>query len=167
MDLVNVMQVYFHGEKAESVLIVAVSVVLLVAAGALFILLKHPFARGLAVVLLLTAVVGGSVGGAILFRTDKQVTNLVSLYRADPQKYRETEGARMATVVKSFIYYRVMYGLACIVALIFVFVSGRPALHGIAVGLLLFAAVGLTIDYFALDRAVHYSAEIKADAKGR
>ncbi len=50
MDLITTMQLYFHGEKVESVLIVAVSVVLLVAAVALLVLLKHPFARGLAVV---------------------------------------------------------------------------------------------------------------------
>ncbi len=73
----------------------------------------------------------------------------------------------METVVRSFAYYRVMYGLACIIALAFVFASGRPALHGIAVGLLLFAALGLTIDYFARDRALRYTAEIGADARGR
>ncbi len=167
MDLINTMHVYFHGEKVESILIVAVSAFLVLAAVALFILSKHPFAKGLAVVLLLTAIVGGSVGGAILFRTDKQVTSLVSLYRADPLKYRETEGARMAAVVKSFAYYRIMYGLASVIALAFVFGSGRPALHGIAVGLLLFAALGLTIDYFAQARAIRYVQEIRSDATGK
>ncbi len=63
MDLVTTMQLYFHGEKVESVLIVAVSVFLLCAAVALFILVKHPFARALAAVLLVTAIAGDwSVG---------------------------------------------------------------------------------------------------------
>jgi lipoprotein signal peptidase len=163
MDLVSIMQAYFHGEKVESILMVAASIVILVVAGLLFFVLRHPFAKGLAVVLLLTAIVAGSVGGAIVLRTDKQLTSLVSLYRTDPQKYWETEGARMAAVVKSFIYYRVLYGAACLVALLLVFASGRPVLHGVAVGLLLFGALGLTIDYFALDRAERYVAEIRAE----
>lgn len=167
MALVNVMQAYFHGEKVESMLMVAASIVMLAVAGLLFFVLRHPFAKGLAVVLLLTAIVAGAVGGAIVYRTDKQLTDLVSLYRADPRQYRETEGARMAAVVKSFIYYRVLYGAAAIIALMLVFASGRPVLHGVAVGLLLFAALGLTIDYFALDRAERYVAEIRADTGGK
>lgn len=72
----------------------------------------------------------------------------------------------MTAVVRSFAYYRVMYGLASIIALAFAFGSGRPALHGIAVGLLLFAALGLTIDYFAQARAIWYAQEIRSDAAG-
>jgi hypothetical protein len=43
-----------------------------------------------------------------------------------------------------------------VLALLFVFVIGTPRLQGAAVGLLVLAALGLTIDFFAEHRAVVY-----------
>ena len=37
------------------------------------------------------------------------------------------------------------------------FVLGKPLFHGLAVGLLVLAALGLTIDYYAEARAVRYA----------
>ena len=44
-----------------------------------------------------------------------------------------------------------------LLALLFVFVLGKPIYHGLAVGLLILAALGLTIDYYAEARAVRYA----------
>ncbi len=49
-----------------------------------------------------------------------------------------------------------------LLALFFVFVMGRPSQHGFAVGLLLLAALGLTIDFFAERRADHYLQALQA-----
>ena len=43
-----------------------------------------------------------------------------------------------------------------LLALVFVFAIGRPVFHGLAVGLLILAALGLTIDFFAEERAREY-----------
>ena len=49
-----------------------------------------------------------------------------------------------------------------LLALFFVFVMGKPSQHGFAVGLLLLAALGLTIDFFAERRAEQYLQALQA-----
>jgi hypothetical protein len=43
-----------------------------------------------------------------------------------------------------------------------VFVLGKPLFHGLAVGLLILAALGLTIDYYAEARALGYVQGLEA-----
>ena len=59
-------------------------------------------------------------------------------------------------VVRSFGQYRIAYAGAALLALVFVFAMGRPVFQGIAVGLLVLAALGFTIDFFAEQRAREY-----------
>jgi hypothetical protein len=49
-----------------------------------------------------------------------------------------------------------------LLALFFVFVMGKPSQHGFAVGLLLLAALGLAIDFFASRRAEQYLQALQA-----
>jgi hypothetical protein len=46
--------------------------------------------------------------------------------------------------------------------LVFVFALGRPLFQGLAVGLLVLAALGFTIEYFAESRAVEYVRSLEA-----
>ena len=64
--------------------------------------------------------------------------------------------------MKSFGIYRLGYAVAVLLALLFVFVLGKPLYHGLAVGLLMLAALGLTIDYYAEGRAVRYAEGLEA-----
>ena len=84
------------------------------------------------------------------------MAGLQQLQRSDPARFAAEEGPRIRTVVKSFGVYRLCYAAAVLFALLFVFVLGKPLYHGLAVGLLILAALGLTIDYYAEVRAVRY-----------
>jgi hypothetical protein len=159
MTLAEAITTYFRGEKTESLLILLAVAVLLVAAVVLFAWFREPFTRGLAAMFVFAALVGGSVGVTVYLRTDAQVAGLLDQARDDPAAFREAEGPRMATVVSSFGWYRLGYAAAALLALGFVFLVGRPLYHGLAVGLLVFAALGLTIDYYAETRAVRYVAD--------
>ena len=157
MNVAEVIAVYFHGEKSEAALILLAGAVSLAAALWLWFSVREPFARGLAASLLLTAALGLGVGGSVYFRTDAQVAALQQLQRSDPAGFATEEGARIRQVVKSFGIYRLCYAAAVILALLFVFVLGKPIYHGLAVGLLILAALGLTIDYYAEARAARYA----------
>jgi len=85
------------------------------------------------------------------------VAALQQLQRSDPARFAAEEGPRIRQVVKSFGIYRLCYAAAVLLALVFVFVLGKPLYHGLAVGLLILAALGLTIDYYAEARAVRYA----------
>ena len=142
MNVESILRAYFHGEKSEAALILLAGVVCLVAAVWLWFWIREPFARGLAGSLLLVAALGLGVGGSVYFRTDGQVRELVELQRADPARFAAEEEPRIRPVVR--------------VLVLLVFVVRGPTFHGLAVGLLVLAAMGLTIDYYAEARAVRY-----------
>ncbi len=156
MDCEQIVRWYFAGEKAEAFWILAAGVASLVAAIVLWFVAREPFARGLAMALLIMAGLGLSVGGTVYFRSDAQSQQLIEQQRSNPAQFAAEEGPRIRQVVQSFAQYRLGYAAAVLLALFFVFVMGKPSQHGFAVGLLLLAALGLTIDLFAERRAEHY-----------
>jgi hypothetical protein len=162
MDCEQVVRWYFAGEKAEAFWILAAGIASLVGMIVLWFVVREPFARGLAMALLIMAGLGLSVGGTVYFRSDAQSQQLIEQQRSNPAEFAAEEGPRIRQVVRSFGQYRIGYGVAVLLALFFVFVMGKPSQHGFAVGLLLLAALGLTIDFFAERRAEHYLQGLQA-----
>ena len=162
MDFEQIVRWYFAGEKAEAFWILAAGAVSLLGALVLWFVAREPFARGLAMALLIMAGLGLSVGGTVYFRSDAQARQLLELQRTNPAQFTAEEGPRIQQVVKSFAHYRIGYAVAVLLALVFVFVLGKPSQHGFAVGLLLLAALGLTIDFFAERRAEQYLQALQA-----
>jgi len=162
MNIETVIRGYFAGEKSEAALILLAGLVALAASLWLWFAIREPFTRGLAVALLLVAALGLGVGGTVYFRSDSQARHLVELQRAEPTRFDAEEGPRIRQVVRSFGLYRIAYAVVVILALVFVFVLGRPLFHGLAVGLLLLAALGFTIDFYAEARAHDYLRALEA-----
>jgi MFS family permease len=162
MEFEQVVRWYFAGEKAEAFWILAAGVLGLLAAIVLWFWGREPFARGLAMALLIVAGLGIGVGGTVYFRSDAQAQQLLEQQRINPAQFAAEEGPRIQTVVRSFAHYRIGYAVAVLLALFFVFVMGRPSQHGFAVGLLLLAALGLTIDFYAERRAQQYQQALQA-----
>ena len=156
MSVDAVLRAYFAGEKSEAALILLAGVLALLAALWLWLAVREPFARGLAASLLLVAALGLGVGGTVYLRSDAQVRQLVELQQREPERFAAEEGSRMRQVVRGFGLYRLGYAVAVVLALAFVFAIGRPTFQGLAVGLLILAALGLTIDFYAERRAVEY-----------
>jgi hypothetical protein len=156
MNVESVIRTYFAGEKSEAALILLAGLVALAAAAWLWFWVREPFARGLAGALLVTAALGLGVGGTVHLRSDAQARALVELQRVEPARFAEQEGPRIRQVVKSFGQYRTGYAIAVVLALVFVFGLRTPVFHGLAVGLLLLAALGLTVDFYAEHRAAEY-----------
>ena len=162
MDLEQIVRWYFAGEKAEAFWIRAAGVVSLVGALVLWFVAREPFARGLAMALLIMAGLGIGVGGAVYFRGDAQAQQLIEQQRTNPAQFAAEEGPRIRQVARCFAQYRIGYAVAVLLALFFVFVMGKPSQHGFAVGLLLLAALGLTIDFFAERRSEQYLQALQA-----
>jgi hypothetical protein len=162
MDFEQLVRWYFAGEKAEAFWILAAGVASVVAALVLWFVAREPFARGLAMALLIMAGLGIGVGGTVYVRSDAQAQQLLEQQRTTPSQFAAEEGPRIRQVVGSFAQYRWGYAAAVLLALFFVFVMGKPSQHGFAVGLLLLAALGLTIDFFAEQRAEHYLQGLQA-----
>jgi hypothetical protein len=164
LEFLEALRQYFRAEKVESLAILGGSTVLLASGVVLYLGVASHFARGLAGILLLTGLIGAVVGGSIVLRTDRQVAGLTSLYQADRARFVAAEGARMTRVVNSFRTYRIAYAVAVLMGLGLLLLGGRPLLHGMGVGLLVFAALGFTVDHFAEARAHRYAAQVHAQA---
>ncbi len=162
MNVESILRSYFSGEKSEAALILLAGGVCLLVALWLWFWVREPFARGLAAALLLAAALGTSVGGSVYLRTDAQARQLIELQRADPARFAVQEEPRIRQVLTSFGQYRIGYAVAVLLALTFVFVAGRPLFHGLAVGLLILAALGFTIDFYAESRAIRYAQALEA-----
>ncbi|MDH4165630.1 MAG: hypothetical protein OEY13_09950 [Gammaproteobacteria bacterium] len=162
MDCEQIVRWYFAGEKTEASWILVAGAASLVAALVLWFVAREPFARGLAMALLIMAGLGLGVGGTVYFRSDAQSRQLIEQQRTNPPQFAAEEGPRIHQVVNSFAQYRIGYAVAALLALFFVFVMGKPSQHGFAVGLLLLAALGLTIDFFAERRAEQYQQALQA-----
>lgn len=156
MDVDSILRTYFSGEKSEAAWILLAGAACLLAAAWLWFAVRQPFARGLATSLLLVAALGLGVGGSVYLRTDRQLADLGGLHRADPAGFAAEEGTRIRRVVRDFGIYRIGYAVAVLVALACVFALGTAYGHGLAVGLLVLAALGLTIDHYAEARAFAY-----------
>jgi hypothetical protein len=156
MNVEQILREYFAGEKAEAFWILATGLASLAAALVLWFWAREPFARGLTFGLLLVAGLGLGVGGAVYFRSDAQARQLVQQQQTAPERFAAEESSRIGQVVRSFALYRYGYAAAVLLALLLVFVLGRPWQHGLAVALLLLAALGLTIDFYAERRAIDY-----------
>lgn len=162
MDAEQILGEYFAGERAEAFWILAAGCASLAAALVLWFWGREPFARGLALGLLLVAGLGTTVGSTVYFRSDAQSQQLIEWRQADPARFAAEEGPRIRQVVTSFGYYRIGYAIAVLAALALVFLLGRPFQHGLAVGLLVLAAMGLTVDFYAERRAVTYVTALEA-----
>src|SRR5262249_2972577 len=90
----------FTGEKRESGLFPLAAVVAIAAVVALF-RSAGPY-RGMIAPLLIIGVIQVGVGGAVLFRTDRQVATLTARLAEDPAALRREETARMAKVMAGF-----------------------------------------------------------------
>jgi hypothetical protein len=156
VDIEQIVRWYFAGEKAEAFWILTAGVVSLLGALVLWFVARDQFARGLALALLIMAGLGLSVGGTVYFRSDAQSQQLIELRRTNPSQFAAEEGPRIQQVIRSFAQYRIGYAVAVLLALFFVFVLGKPSQQGFAAGLLLLAALGLTVDFFAERRAEQY-----------
>ena len=162
MDVEQIVRWYFSGEKAEAFWILTVGAVSLLGAIVLWFVARDHFARGLALALLIMAGLGLGMGGTVYFRSDEQSQRLIEQQRTHPAQFAAAEGPRIQQVVRSFAQYRIGYAAAVLLALFFVFVMGKPSQHGFAVGLLLLAALGLAIDFFAARRAEQYLQALQA-----
>lgn len=159
------MQTYFVAEKAESVVFMLVGVLAIIGALIGLFYLKKPMWNGMAIPLILVAFIQITVGATVYFRTDKQLKNLIELYKKEPKNYVKEEMERMIIVNKNFDIYKyveialLFIGLGVVVWELFMMLD-KPFWLGIGIGLALQSSIMLVADFFAETRADVYTAQL-------
>lgn len=154
---------YFAGERAESLLFLAVGLVACVVASVAVWRRRDPLLVGLAVPLALVGLIQVGVGATIYARTPGQVASLQALFAADPAAFKVEEGARMQAVRSAFAVYKglelafIVVGLALAVPR-----TRRRFWRGVGLGMLLQGALMLPADLAAEGRADTYMKALQA-----
>jgi len=148
---------YFNAEKYESVFFILVGILAFMVAIYGWFIIKEAFYKGLAIPLVLVAMIQITVGTTVYFRSPKDILKLENLFALEPQKIPTKEIPRMNTVMKNFVIYRYTELALIITGFALLFMSGdKQFLKGLGTGLIIQAGIMLLLDYFAERRGLDY-----------
>lgn len=104
--MLRTLDAYFAGERAESLLFLAIGLIACVVAGLFLWRRRDPLLAGLAPPLALVGLIQVGVGATIYARTPGQVASLQAHYATAPAAFKAEEGARMQAVRSGFAVYK-------------------------------------------------------------
>lgn len=152
---------YFEGEQNAGLVAAIFAFLGLAAAGFLFE--RRASLRPLAITLVVAAILDLALGAALFFRTGPQVRSLVAQLASEERLFYAAETLRMIRVQKSFVileYAWVALIVACLAAAL-TMRKRRPAISGVAFGLLLNFCFLLAFDLVAERRGAAYLTAIQ------
>jgi len=155
--------IYFNGEKNAGLFIAAIGAAIVVAALVLF-RARADF-RSFALTLGIVALVEIAIGVGLYLRTDPQVGRLRGQFDSSPSSFYRDERARMVRVQRNFVVIEyVEVALIVVTAIVAIARKSNATLTGVALGLLINAALLLAFDLIAERRGAAYLAEIERGA---
>lgn len=158
----DALTVYFDGEKYAGLFLAGAAAAVIVAA---VVLLRASGLRSFAVTLIVLALAEIALGVGLYLKTGPQVGRLASQLGSDTAKFYSDEGQRMARVQRTFIIVEsVEVAMIILCAIAAGLLKFRPALTGIALGLLIHAAFLLAFDLIAERRGAVYLDAIEGNA---
>jgi len=161
--MINILSSYFVGEKQESMIFIAVS--LLAIGLSVWLWMNGHRLKSMAYPLVVVGLMQMVVGGTVYFRTDAQVSTLSAQLQLNPAALKAEETTRMQTVMDNFSVYKAIEMLLLIVGVgMIAFLQRHDMAAGIGVGLVLQAAFTLALDIFAEARGADYLSAVQGIA---
>jgi len=158
--------IYFNGEKNAGLFIAVVGAAIVAAAVVLF-RARSDF-RSFALTLGIVALVEIAIGVGLYLKTDPQVGRLRAQLDSSPSNLYADEGARMARVQRNFVVIEyVEVALIIVTAVVAIARKSNVTLTGVALGLLINAALLLAFDLLAERRGAAYLAALENAAARR
>ncbi|MGQ0737627.1 MAG: hypothetical protein ACT4OJ_01080 [Bacteroidota bacterium] len=157
---------YFNGEKAESLVFMAIGIAGIVTAIVFFFFLKISFYKGAAIPLSLPGLLLAAAGYTIYKRCDEDRKRNVYAYDMNPAELKDKELPRMKTVMKNFVIYRwveitlILAGTA--IYIYFIRDFKHDFWRGFGLALAVMTLLALTADYFAEKRGKRYTKGIES-----
>ncbi len=149
---------YFNAEKAESYLFILVGVTAFIMALYFIFALKTSFWKGVAIPLIIIALLEFTVGYTIVTRSSKDMMRVQTYITNQPQKIKLDEIPRMEKVLSNFVIYRYVEIALIILGIVLMYSSMNDTFwRGIGLGLFVQASIVLSLDFFAERRGHYYS----------
>ena len=149
------MNSYFSAEKQESIIFMAVGLVVITLS--IWLWMNDHRLKSMAYPLVIIGLMQLVVGSTVYLRTDLQASTLTTQLQENPESFQRDEISRMQTVMKNFSIYKMIEMLLLITGLAMIaFWQRNDIAAGIGIGLILQAAITLVLDIFAETRGADY-----------
>jgi hypothetical protein len=149
------MSSYFSAEKQESLIFLAVGLLAIGISAGLW--MSGHRLKSMAYPLVAIALMQMVVGATVYLRTDTQLSTLNDQLQVNPAVLKAEETTRMQTVMKNSSIYKAVEMVLLIVGVgMIAFLQRHDMAAGIGLGLVLQAALTLTLDIFAEARGADY-----------
>ncbi|MEY4616934.1 MAG: hypothetical protein RJB66_1894 [Pseudomonadota bacterium] len=160
MNIFNLMNDYFLGEKIEALVFILPIGLLSLVLGSWLFTEGGSFFRGVSLPFILMGIIMSIVGGVVGLRTPAQVAQLEQELKSNPQPTLENELARMKKVNDAWPKYLVIWTAFAVIGLGLRFLTKNDFAQGLGISLVFFSGVTLLVDGFAERRAVKYTQAI-------
>jgi hypothetical protein len=160
----DVLVIYFNGEKNAGLLLVAIG--LLGATAAAIFLQPRWRLRSFAITLAVLAVIELAIGVGLYARTGLQARRLINQLESRPAQFVADETSRMTRVQRNFVVIEYAEVAVLLASAFFALAQkSRPSPTGIALGLVINAAVLLAFDLTAERRGAVYLAALQEQSR--
>ena len=160
MELIDYTNKWLTGEIQEDLAMVAGGVVCLLLALVAWRWGSSESARAIILPLTVVAVIFIGGGAALAYNNHQRSKQFVEQYQESPQKFLESEKARVADFMKIYPQTIIVSAVMMVIAICVFAFCDKPWLRASALALILVALAALTIDFFSKERGVIYQQEL-------
>ena len=162
MELIDYTNKWLTGEIQEDLAMVAGGVVCLLLALVAWRWGSSESARAIILPLTVVAVIFIGGGAALAYNNHQRSKQFVEQYQESPQKFLESEKARVADFMKIYPQTIIVSAVMMVIAVSVFAFCDKPWLRASALALILVALAALTIDFFSKERGVIYQQELNS-----
>ena len=162
MELIDYTNKWVTGEIMEDFAMVVGGVFCLIMALVAWRFGTSESARAIILPLMVVAVILIGLGGSFAYSNHTRQKQFVEQYQESPEKFLESEKARVADFMKIYPQTIIVSGVMMVVAICVFAFCDKPWLRASALALILLALAALTIDFFSKERGVIYQDELNS-----
>ena len=160
MELIDYTNKWVSGEIMEDFAMVVGGVICLILALVAWRWGTSESARAVILPLTVVAVILIALGGSLAYNNHQRRTQYAEQYQESPQKFLESEKARVADFMKIYPQTIIVSAVMMVIAICLFAFCDKPWLRASALALILLALAALTIDFFSRERGIIYQQEL-------
>ena len=152
---------WVRGEQTEGIVVLCIALVIIAVGVLLPRLITTPYAKVAMPPLVIVGVGYCAIGAGIFYNAGQSKKDLLAREQTEEiQQIAQTEKARVEGFERSYTASKIVSTLFMLTAALLIWFAKSPTGQGIAIGLILFALLAVSVDYFSKERADIYYQEI-------
>ena len=161
MELIDYTKKWVSGEIMEDFAMIVGGIFCIVLALVAWRWGTSESARAIILPLTVVAVILIALGGSLAYSNHTRQKQFVEQYQKSPQKFLESEKARVANFMKIYPQTIIVATVMMVIGICVFAFCAKPWLRASALTLILIALAALAIDYFSKERGLIYQQELE------